>query len=180
MNSSFDAEQGNAGGAAVTVITKSGTNQLRGAAFEFYNGDALNARPYSFSVARRNRNMLPLKQNDYSSTFGGPIKRDKVFFFGSFEGYKRELSVPTFFSVPDAALRASNFSGATNNGGTQQIIYNPATGDATGAGRAAFEGNRIPSSGCSTASPLKVQQSVSDAERAGHRPRRVDRQLPAA
>ena len=75
-----------------------------------------------------------------------------MFFFGSFEGYKREYSLPTFFSVPDAALRAGDFSGATNNGGTQQIIYNPSTGDATGAGRAAFDGNRIPSSACSTRS----------------------------
>ena len=141
--SSFDAEQGNAGGAAVTVVTKSGTNQLKGAAFEFYNGDSLNARPYYFGSSEKPP-MLPLKQNNYGGTLGGPIKRDKVFFFGSFEGYKREYSLPTFFSVPDAALRAGDFSGATNNGGTQQIIYNPSTGDATGAGRAAFDGNRIP------------------------------------
>jgi Carboxypeptidase regulatory-like domain/TonB dependent receptor len=141
--SSFDAEQGNAGGAAVTVITKSGTNQLRGAAFEFYNGDSLNARPYYFGSSEKPP-MLPLKQNNFGGTLGGPIKRDKVFFFGSFEGYKREYSLPTFFSVPDAALRSGDFSGATNNGGTQQIIYNPSTGDATGAGRAAFDNNRIP------------------------------------
>ena len=51
--SSFDAEQGNAGGAAVTVVTKSGTNQLKGAAFEFYNGDSLNARPYYFGSAAK-------------------------------------------------------------------------------------------------------------------------------
>ena len=48
-----------------------------------------------------------------------------MFFFGSFEGYKREYSLPTFFSVPDAALRAGDFSGATNNGGTQQIDLQP-------------------------------------------------------
>ena len=141
--SSFDAEQGNAGGAAVTVITKSGTNQLRGAAFEFYNGEELNARPYYFGSSDKPA-MQPLKQNNFGGTLGGPIKKDKLFFFGSFEGYNREYSLPTFFSVPDAALRAGDFSGATNNSGTQQIIYNPFTGDATGAGRAAFENNRIP------------------------------------
>jgi hypothetical protein len=143
--SSFDAEQGNAGGAAVTVITKSGTNQLRGAAFEFYNGDALNARPYYFGSAQK-PDMLPLKQNNYGGTLGGPIKKDRVFFFGSFEGYKREYSLPTFFSVPDAKLRAGDFSGATNNAGTLQTIYNPFTGDSTGAGRTAFTNNQIPSS----------------------------------
>ena len=51
--SSFDAEQGMAGGAAVTVITKSGTNQFKGSAFEFYNGDKLNAKPAYFARRRR-------------------------------------------------------------------------------------------------------------------------------
>jgi hypothetical protein len=84
--SSFDAEQGMAGGAAVTVITKSGTNQFRGALFEFYNGDKLNATPYYFGSAATKPGKLPLKQNNFGGTIGGPIKRDKVFFFGSFEG----------------------------------------------------------------------------------------------
>ena len=88
--SSFDAEQGNAGGAAVTVVTKSGTNQFKGAAFEFYNGDKLNAPSVLLRVGAAKPAKLPLKQNNYGGTLGGPIKRDKVFFFGSFEGYKRE------------------------------------------------------------------------------------------
>ena len=175
--SSFDAEQGNAGGAAVTVVTKSGTNQLKGAAFEFYNGDSLNARPYYFGSSEKPP-MLPLKQNNYGGTLGGPIKRDKVFFFGSFEGYKREYSLPTFFSVPDAALRSGDFSGATNNGGTQQIIYNPSTGDATGAGRAAFDGNRIPARH-DQPDLAEDHESLPAAEHRGHGPRRSDQQLHA-
>jgi hypothetical protein len=163
--SSFDAEQGNAGGAAVTVVTKSGTNNLKGAAFEFYNGDSLNARPYYFGSAEKPP-MLPLKQNNYGGTLGGPIKRDKVFFFGSFEGYNREYSLPQFFSVPDAKLRSGDFSGATNNGGTLQTIYNPFTGGANGTGRQAFDGNRIPA-GMINPIAVKIQNLFPEANTPG-------------
>jgi hypothetical protein len=157
--SSFDAEQGMAGGAAVTVITKSGTNQFKGAAFEFYNGDQLNASPYYFGSAASKPDKLPLKQNNYGGTLGGPIRRDRLFFFGSFEGYKRTNSLATFFSVPDQRLRDGDFSGATNNAGSAQTIYNPFTGDGTGAGRQAFDGNRIPTSMINSIA-LKIQNII--------------------
>lgn len=144
--SSFDAEQGMAGGAAVTVITKSGTNAFKGSGFEFYNSDKLNANAYFFGSGTMPKK-LPLEANTYGGTLGGPIKKNKVFFFGSFEGYKRAESLFTFFSVPDAALRAGNFSNAvvsaTNS--AQQTIYNPFTGNADGSGRQPFPNNQIPS-----------------------------------
>jgi Carboxypeptidase regulatory-like domain/TonB dependent receptor-like, beta-barrel len=142
--SSFDAEQGMAGGGAVTVITKSGTNQLRGSAFEFYNGDGLNANSFFFGAGAIPKK-LPLNQNTYGGTVGGPISKNHVFFFGSFEGYKRTQDLTTFFSVPDEALRRGDFSKATNNAGAPQIIYNPFTGGANGVGRVPFDGNIIPS-----------------------------------
>ena len=126
--SSFDAEQGMAGGAAVTVITKSGTNQFRGSAFEFFNNDKLNATPYLLRRGRGARQAAG-QANTYGGTLGGPIAENKVFFFGSFEGYKRTQSLFTFFSVPDAALRAGDFSNALNTNGSLQIIYNPFTGE---------------------------------------------------
>ena len=125
--SSFDAEQGMAGGAAVTVITKSGTNQFKGSAFEFYNDETLNAKPAFFGVGAAPPK-LPLKANTFGGTIGGPIARDRLFFFGSYEGYKREHSLFTFFSVPDARLRAGDFSQALNANGSLQLIYNPFTG----------------------------------------------------
>ena len=70
--------------------------------------------------------------------------KNRVFFFGSFEGYKRTSSLTTFFNVPDAALRSGDFSRATNNAGTQQTIYNPFTGGANGVGRQPFANNQIP------------------------------------
>ena len=141
--SSFDAEQGMAGGAAVTVITKSGTNQFRGSAFEGFNNEKLNANAYYFGGGAM-PDKLPVKQNSYGGTLGGPIKRNKVFFFGSFEGYKRTQSLFTFFTVPDPALRAGDFSRAFNTNGTLQTIYNPFTGSDNGIGRQPFQNNQIP------------------------------------
>ena len=141
--SSFDAEQGMAGGAAVTVITKSGTNNFKGSAIEYFNNEKLNAKPYFFGVGPA-PDKLPVKTNNYGATLGGPIKRNSVFFFGSFEGYKRRQSLFTFFTVPDAALRAGDFSKAFNTNGSLQQIYNPLTGNADGTGRQAFANNQIP------------------------------------
>jgi carboxypeptidase family protein/TonB-dependent receptor-like protein len=141
--SSFDAEQGNAGGAAVTVITKSGTNNFRGSAFEFYNSDKLNATPRFFGAGNV-PGKLPLKANTYGGTLGGPVSKNRVFFFTSFEGFRRNQSLFTFFNVPDARLRAGDFSQALNANGTLQQIYDPATGTANGVGRAQFDNNVIP------------------------------------
>jgi hypothetical protein len=148
----FDAEQGMAGGAAITVITKSGTNQFRGSAFEYFNNEKLNATSYSFRPCGFNcneksgkPNKLPVESNMFGATFGGPIVRDKWFFFGSYDGFRRSNSEFRFFSVPDAAMRAGDLSRATNNQGTQQLIYNPFSTTLTnGRGRTPFEGNRIP------------------------------------
>src|SRR5262249_34453862 len=108
--SSFDAEQGMAGGAAGPGITKTGTKQFRGSALEYFNNEKLNAKPYYFGVGGQDAAppKLPLKMNNFGGTVGGPIKQNKVFFFGSFEGYKRQQSLFTYFQVPDAALRAGD------------------------------------------------------------------------
>jgi hypothetical protein len=154
--SSFDAEQGNAGGAAVTVVTKSGTNNFRGSGFEFYNSDKLNATPKYFGSGAV-PGKLPLKANTYGATLGGPISRNHVFFFGSFEGFRRTQSLFTFFNVPDAKLRAGDFSGAVNTNGSIQQIYDPTSGTPNGVGRTQFAGNQIPQ-GMISPIALKVQQ----------------------
>jgi hypothetical protein len=141
--SSFDAEQGNAGGAAVTVVTKSGTNNFKGSGFEFYNSDKLNATPKYFSAGEV-PGKLPIKANTYGGTLGGPISKNHLFFFGSFEGFRRTQSLFTFFNVPDAKLRAGDFSGAVNTNGSIQQIFDPTTGTSNGVGRTQFTNNVIP------------------------------------
>jgi hypothetical protein len=163
--SSFDAEQGMAGGGAVTVITKSGTNQFKGSAVEYFNSDKLNAKPYFFGVGAA-PDKLPVKTNQYGATLGGPIRKNKVFFFGSFEGYKRRQSIFTFFQVPDAALRAGDFSKAFNANNSLQIIYNPLTGNPDGTGRVPFPDNKIPASMINPIA-LKIQQLFPQANTPG-------------
>ncbi|HEX7086054.1 MAG TPA: TonB-dependent receptor [Vicinamibacterales bacterium] len=136
--SNFDAEQGMAGGAAITVITKSGTNDFRGSAFEFFNNDALNARPY-FATRK-----TPIDRNIFGGTLGGPIRRNKLFFFGSYEGYYDRNTSQIFYDVPTPAMRQGDFSGAVNPDGSLQVIYDPLTGNPDGTGRRPFPNNVIP------------------------------------
>ncbi len=137
--SNFDAEQGMAGGAAITVITKSGTNEFKGSAFEFYNNEGMNASPY-FSTEKKDSSA-----HITGATLGGPLAKNKLFFFGSWEGQYQKTANQGFFNVPPSALRAGDFSQAYNSDGSLQVIYDPFSGNVDGTGRTPFPGNRIPS-----------------------------------
>ncbi len=124
----FDPEQGMTGGAAITVITKSGTNQYHGVAFEYFQNQALRAKQF-FETGAKGESKL----NDFGGTFGGPIKKDKLFFFGSYNGtYERDNRSTGLVTVPTAALRAGDFTG------TGTVIYDPHTGNPDGTGRTPF------------------------------------------
>jgi hypothetical protein len=139
---SFSADQGLAGGAAVTVITKSGTNELRGSAFGFYTNQNLRARTY---FAKRNSTpKLPTNHHIDGVTLGGPILKNRVFYFGAFEGQYRNTAGETIYDVPTEKMRRGDFSDAFNNNGSLQLIFDPKTGDVDGRGRTAFTGNIIP------------------------------------
>jgi hypothetical protein len=147
--SNFDAEQGSAGGAAITVVTKSGTNEYRGSAFEFHNNEKFNASPFYFGGNRPEGkpDKVPVKRNIFGGTIGGPIMKNRLFFFGSAEAYKEKRNVVQFFSVPDARLRAGDFSQALNTDGTLQRIYDPGvSGTVDPTARVPFENNQIPNS----------------------------------
>src|SRR3989442_5360032 len=99
----FDPEQGMTGGAAITVITKSGTNQYHGVGFEYFQNQALRARQFFETGPTKGESKL----NDFGGTFGGPIKKDKLFFFGSYNGtYERDnrQAPGGLQTVPTAAL----------------------------------------------------------------------------
>src|SRR5713226_6155394 len=127
----FDPEQGMTGGAAITVITKSGTNQYHGTGFEYFQNQALRARQFFETGPTKGESKL----NDFGGTFGGPIKKDKLFFFGSYDGtYERDnrQAPGGLQTVPTAALRAGDFTG------TGTFIYDPHTGNPDGTGRTRF------------------------------------------
>jgi hypothetical protein len=149
--SAGDADQGLAGSSAITVVTKSGTNELHGAAFIFHNDQHLNAR--NFFLAPGTDKPVGI-YNNFGGALGGPIKKDKLFYFVSFDGTTKKSSANELDTVPTAAERAGDFSSY----GTD--IYNPFTGASDGTGRQIFNAggvaNKIPTSLLSPAA-LKIQ-----------------------
>src|SRR5262249_23033058 len=127
--SSFDAEQGLSGGTAVSVQIRSGTNQIHGSLFEYHTNNALKARPFFLPA---DQGKPKLVDNQFGGTIGGPIIKDKLFYFGSYEGTFNRQNAFRFVTVPTEAMRAGNLSASPN------LIYDPATGNADGSGRQAF------------------------------------------
>ncbi|PYY13165.1 MAG: hypothetical protein DMG61_14285, partial [Acidobacteria bacterium] len=131
VTNSFDAEQGQAGGAAMNVQVKSGTNSFHGTAHWFHFDQNFAARDYfqtnTTRFPHKNRN----NQNQFGGTFGGPIKKDKLFFFVDYERTtQRQLAGPDTRTLPTAAMATGDFRNLPGN----PTIYDPASGDATGAG----------------------------------------------
>ena len=133
----FDAEQGMAGGAAITVVTKSGTNELHGSAFWFHDNGKTAAKDTFFIEDKR-----PVTQvNITGFTVGGPIVKDKLFFFGDWEGTRERVNRNRLFTIPTAAQRAGDFSSFNTT------IFDPESGtDILGADRTPFPNNIIPKS----------------------------------
>jgi hypothetical protein len=86
LESNYSAEYGRNGGGVISVVTKSGTNQFHGSAFEFLRNDDFNANTFFNKVQGLNRDVL--KRNQYGGTFGGPIKKDRLFFFVGYQGQR--------------------------------------------------------------------------------------------
>lgn len=141
VTNNFDAEQGLAGGAAVNVQIKSGTNSLHGSAFEYHDDNHTKARPWNLTPINGVRQDVPKRvYNQFGGTLGGPIIKDKLFYFGSFEGTNDRQLGARILTLPTAAMRAGDLS----LGGL--AIYDPATGASNGTGRTAFAGGIIPDS----------------------------------
>jgi len=105
LSSNADAEYGNYSGGLISVVTKSGGNQFHGDAFEFLRNTVLDARGF-FDPARST-----FQQNQFGGTLGGPIKRDKIFFFADYQGQRTVQGVETgIVSVPSLANRNGDFS----------------------------------------------------------------------
>ena len=107
LTNNTDAEYGNYAGAQINVVTKSGTNQWHGNVFEFLRNTDLDAKNY-FDVGNRGA----YNQNQFGGTFGGPVIRDKIFFFADYQGNRVVQAVPqTIAGAPSSATEAGNFSG---------------------------------------------------------------------
>jgi hypothetical protein len=140
--SSFDAEQGMAGGAAVTVSTKSGTNEIHGSGYWYHDNQHLYARPYFYQQSVVKPRLPKSISNIPGGTIGGPIIKNKLFYFFSFERNWLRQGQSGNFSVPPEDIRAGDFSAYKGLG----LIYDPLTGDAEGNNRTPFPENKIPAS----------------------------------
>lgn len=137
VTNSFDAEQGLAGGSTISVQIKSGTNRLHGSAFEYHNDNVLEAKPFFLPAGQRNPKDI---FNQYGGTLGGPFKKDKLFWFVSYEGSPIRQFASRFVTVPTQAIRNGDMSESS------RPIYDPATGNPDGSKRTAFPNNIVPRS----------------------------------
>ncbi len=158
----YDAEFGKAVAGLVTAQTKSGSNSLHGSGFEFWRSDALQARdPFSESApnAITGKYIPESSHNQFGGSLGGAIIKNKLFFFGDYQGLREKSGVANLFSVPTAEARSSCLAAAANPETqtcdlseylTVSQIYDPNTGTANGTGRTPYVNNQIPGNELST------------------------------
>jgi hypothetical protein len=137
VTSSSNADTGLVGGGSINVQIKSGSNQVHGSAFEYHTDNAIKARPALFPLGQGKPKMI---FNQFGGTIGGPIKKDKLFYFLSYDGTLSRQSYSLFATVPTEAAKSGDLAESPT------AMYDPATGKSDGSGRQMFSGNRIPAS----------------------------------
>jgi len=138
----LSAEYGRTGGGVVSMVSKSGTNQYHGVAYEFHRNSALDANQFF-----NNRSGLPktsFRRHQFGANIGGRIVKDKTFFFADFEGFREAIPSTLISSVPTTAQRAGDFSGTFAQDGRLITIYDPLTLVERAAGTSAV---RLPATG---------------------------------
>jgi hypothetical protein len=128
LTADFSAQYGRSP-VQVDVVSRSGTDQFHGDAYEFVRNDAFSSEQWSFTGPHQ---PLNLKRNNFGATFGGPIKQDKLFFFGSYDGTRLVSVEPSTTTVPSNAMRSGTFPAG-------EVIFDPVTGQP-------FTGNSVPQS----------------------------------
>ena len=134
IDANASAQYGN-GGAQVAIQTKSGTNDFHGSAFEFNRNRFTQARNFFLTPGQP----IPgFNRNEWGGSVGGPVIRNKLFFFFSYEGIHSLTTVTRQYTMPTPAMLTGNFSGYTSLSGSPTIVYDPTTG-------LPFPNNTIPS-----------------------------------
>jgi hypothetical protein len=131
VSNNYSAEYGHSTGGVVIMSTRSGTNQFRGSAFESLRHDALDARNY-FAATK-----APIRLNQFGGTLGGPVRKQRTFFFGTWERTRQTTGQTIVSTVPTLLNRQGDFSDLRTSGGQAVSIFDPVT-------HQAFAGNQIP------------------------------------
>lgn len=162
MVNNYSPEFGKAAGGQINIVTKSGTNAFHGAVYEFHRNDAVQAR----NLFQRDPNFVnssgqfvapPFIQNQFGGAIGGPIVKERTFFFADYEGFRQRRGQTSLSSVPDATFKRGDFSGIVGEElGTDVLgrsvfrnqIFDPLTSRSVGGTlvRDPFAGNVLPAS----------------------------------
>ncbi len=121
LTDSYSAEYGKRSGAQVIAVTQSGTNSLHGSAFEFIRNSALDAKNY-FDQG----DIPPFRRNQFGGALGGPLKKNRLFMFGNYEGFRQALALSNVSVVPDNLVRAGQIPSATTGVYSTPANLNPA------------------------------------------------------
>ena len=143
QSNNMSAEFGRAAGGVVNATTRGGTNQFHGSAYEFLRNDLFDSQGWGVDQK------ASLRRNQFGATFGGPIRKNRSFFFYNYDGFRERRAEVRTRRVPTARERAGDFSQTqfeTSPGVSGGIlpIYDPLTGNPNGSGRTAFTNNMIP------------------------------------
>ena len=148
QTNNFSAEYGRTGGAVINASMRSGTNAFHGTGWEFNRNTKLNAEGFFHPTTGKPK----FDRNQFGFVFGGPILRNRTFFFTDYEGFRQTTKTLTFASIPTAAMRAGNLG---------KPIFNPLTGET-------YADGVIPASAI-TPFAKKVLAGLPQPTRAGHR-----------
>jgi hypothetical protein len=148
LTNTLPAEYGNTYGGYISVVTKSGANEFHGSLFEYLRNSVMDANNFF-----NNRAGLPLgsfKRHQFGGTLGGPVVKNKTFFFVYYDGLRSSSGTNNTLTIPSLAERQGDFSRTFNAAGQQIVIYDPQTTQINAAGTAStrtpFPGNSIPQS----------------------------------
>ena len=154
LTNNYDAQYGRTGGGVVTIVTKSGTNDLHGIVYEYFQNDKLNANQFELNQPQTgypNGRKPPNNINAYGFQAGGPVLipkvfngKNKLFWLIAYEGMKQRSADPGIVTVPIMDIRGGDFTNLYNGSGQQILIYDPLTTQSDGS-RTPFSGNKIPS-----------------------------------
>src|SRR5215467_868766 len=130
----YSAEFGGKASANVNAVTKAGSNNFHGTVLEFLRNDVFDTRNY---FDPRDKAKPPLRLNQFGGSLGGPISKNRLFFFTNYEGSVERRGLTRTFSLPSLKVRGGDFSGLPT-------IYDPLKFDSVTGRRFSFEGNKIP------------------------------------
>ncbi|MBK7927704.1 MAG: TonB-dependent receptor [Bryobacterales bacterium] len=140
QSNNLSAEWGRFGGGVLNVSTRSGTNEFHGSVFEFLRNSAFDAN--EFFNKRSGRDIPPFRMNQFGGALGGPVVKNKTFFFGDYQGTRYRRGDVFRTSLPTALERAGDFSQTFAANGALVTIYDPLS---SSTARLPFAGNRLPS-----------------------------------